>query len=161
MYCVMDIEAIKTRVHHCTRKLYILHQNGVDDFLSEYEPCISFEEFKKSSDFGSFKYCFYNVHKLSFCAFNGVQCTQAARDVYLFIKKHNIDFVFFKGGDLELDICQEINIPSFNLEKVGCKKVAKGHPRAHDPMYEVREHWKFVKSREQEIIRTVNRTLNI
>ena len=154
MYAIVDIEAIKTTVHHCTRKLYDLHQNGVDEILTQYEPCVTFEEFEKSPDFRSFVYCFNNVHKLPFNAFNGKSCVDSSTDLKNFIAKYNINMIYYKGGHLEKDLCQEINVPCFNLEKVGAPKIP-----SHDPRIEVRGHWKFVKRNEDNIRQTAFRTL--
>ena len=45
---------------------------------------------------------------------------------------NDIDFVFYKGGEIEKNLCKELHIQSFNIENYGLERVY-----SHDPYVEM------------------------
>ena len=153
MYAILDIEGIRiSKDHVCTRKSYILHENGKDLCL-EFKPCIDIIDLELKY-YKSFRYCEREIHKLSYYPRTNRPCADAARELKKFVEEYNIDVVYYKGGHLEKDMCHTIKIPCFNIENVSAPKVP-----SHDPRVEVKSHWQFVKRNEDEIRQTVFRTL--
>ena len=138
-WSIMDMEMIRTSKEHCcVRKVYILNKNKKDYTSFECIPCKEFynleSKYKKS-----FNYCKHKIHHLNFYPSKSVKaftCLEAKYIIKNFLLKTKSDIVFFKGGKFESDLCLEINVESFDMEKIGVKKVA-----SHDPEIEVNLHY--------------------
>ena len=127
----LDIEFIQTTKNHkCFRKLYILAKDGFTDWELEFYPCKKFKDLDKRYK-KSFCYCRANIHLLS-CS-TVLPCSIAVTKIGKFIKDNGIDLILYKGGCIEKQICKELGISSFNIEKLG--KFEK--PYSHDPYVEV------------------------
>ena len=49
-----------------------------------------------------------------------------------FIDDNDIDFILYKGGEIEVDLCAELDIPAYNIECFALEKAF-----SHDPRTEV------------------------
>ena len=65
-------------------------------------------------------------------------CNTAREKIGRFIDENNIDFVLYKGGEIERDLCSDIGIPSNNI--VCIKALKKAY--SHDPRTEVNCYYK-------------------
>ena len=61
----------------------------------------------------------------------------AALKIRKFIEDNGIDLILYKGGCIEKQICKELGISSFNIEKLG--KFEK--PYSHGPYAEVNTYY--------------------
>ena len=138
-FAIMDCEYIQTLAYHqCVRSMYILSKGGFTSENREFRACKRYykleDKYKRA-----FQYCRRHIHKLSYepkCP--SPHCVQATTVLHEFIVKHNIKLVLFKGGQIEKELCDMINFPSFNIESL------KGIHKAdtHDPSEEVHFHYK-------------------
>ena len=65
----------------------------------------------------SFNYCKKHIHKLPYYPqANALPCKEAAEKVGQFITQHNIDFILYKGGEIENELCLDLNITAYNME---------------------------------------------
>jgi len=147
MYGVLDVEGIATYVmcngktHICTRKLYIMSENGRHQECYEFSPCRRLFEIESKFQ-KSYRYCQKFIHKLPYYPQNrSLSCTSASSRLRQFVERNNITIIFYKGGHLEKDLCDEINVQSFNIERFNVPKI-----NSHDPYTEVQGYWKFLQS---------------
>ena len=137
-WALLDVEFIQsTKNHKCLRKLYILAKDGFTDRELEFYPCKKFEDleikYKKS-----FFYCRANIHLLPYYPKRYASpCSTAVSKIEKFIKDNGIDLILYKGGCIEEQICRELCISSFNIEKLGNFE----KPYSHDPNVEVRTYY--------------------
>ena len=115
-WALLDIEYIQcTRTHRCIRKLYILAKNGYTDLQLEFFPCDPLHKLDKKYQ-RAFQYCQREIHKLPYCPEGpSSPCSTAAEKLNNFIVKNNIDLVFYKGGQIEKVVCDELHINSLIL----------------------------------------------
>ena len=59
-------------------------------------------------------------------------CNRAKEVIKYFLNMNTIELVGFKGGTVEKDFCNAINIPAYNIEELGVEKADN-----HDPEQEV------------------------
>ena len=133
-FAVMDIEYIRTsETHRCIRKLYILGKDGYTDREMEFYPCKRYVQLEKQHQ-QTFHFCHNQIHKLEY---NPVRyappCRTVLAKVNEFIVYNSIDFILYKGGTIEKDLCSELCIPSYNMECL--PKIVK--VQSHDPKTEV------------------------
>ena len=137
-WALLDIEFIQsTKNHKCLRKLYILAKDGFTDQELEFYPCKEFkdldERYKKS-----FRYCRANIHQLSYYPERYASpCSTAVTKIGRFVKDNGIDLILYKGECIEEQICKELCISSFDIEKL--EKFEK--PYFHDPYVEVHTYY--------------------
>ena len=133
-WAIMDIEYIQcTRSHKCIRKLYIMTKDGVTFMEMEFFPCKLYEELERKYQ-RSFKYCYKHIHKLPYYPQeHSAPCSTALEKVDRFITDNGIELILFKGGIVERNLCQELAIPSFNIEFF--RKLVKAN--SHEPSEEV------------------------
>ena len=134
-WALLDIEYIQcTRTHKCIRKLYILAKDGYTDLKLEFFPCQPFPALKRRYQ-RAFRYCQQEIHKLSYYPEEpSSPCSTAAEKLKKFIVDNEIDLVLYKGGIVEKNLCDELDIDSFNIElfEEDLEKVY-----SHDPYEEV------------------------
>ena len=134
-WALLDIEYIQcTRTHKCIRKLYILAKDGYTDLQLEFSPCEPLHKLEKRYQ-NAFQYCHSEIHKLPYCPEGpSSSCSTAVEKLNNFIVNNEIDLVFYKGGEIEKEVCDELDIDSFNIEnfKSELEKVY-----SHDPYIEV------------------------
>ena len=134
-WALLDIEYIQcTRTHKCIRKLYILAKDGYTDLKLEFFPCKPFPALERRYQ-RAFRYCQQEIHKLSYCPEGpSSPCSTAAEKLNKFIVDNEIDLVLYKGGIVEKNLCDELDIDSFNIElfEEDLEKVY-----SHDPYEEV------------------------
>ena len=133
-WALMDIEYIRTsQTHRCVRKLYILVDNGYDELELDFYPCVRYKDLETKYK-RSFKFCQREIHKLTY---NPKQyspvCAAVLGNLNEFIVNNDIGFILYKGGTIEKDLCEELDIPSYNIECF--PEVEKVH--SHDPRTEV------------------------
>ena len=133
-YAIMDVEYIRTsRTHRCVRKLYMLAKNGFDDLELEFYSCVRYKDLKNKYQ-RSFQYCKNNIHKLQYDPIRySPECTTAASKVNTFIVYNNIDFILYKGGTIEKELCDQLCISSYNIDSF--TDLEKAY--SHDPRTEV------------------------
>ena len=134
-WAILDIEYIQTgKEHRCVRKLYMLAKNGFIDKELEFHPCIRYKSMSKRNK-RSFHYCQEHIHKLSYYPkTHASTCDTAVEKIGRFIDDNKIDFILYKGGHIEHDVCMELGISSYNIECI--KGLEKAY--SHDPRVEVK-----------------------
>ena len=133
-WALLDVEFIRiSPTHRCIRKLYILGANGYSDMDREFYPCKQYKDLNRKYQ-RSFQYCKQHIHKLTYSPKKySAECAQVLRKLNQFIVNNGIELVLYKGGTIERDLCEALNIPSFNIENLeGLKKA-----NSHDPRTEV------------------------
>ena len=134
-WALLDIEYIQcTRTHRCIRKLYILAKDGYTDLQLEFFPCEPLHKLEKRYQ-KAFQYCQREIHKLPYCPEGpSSPCSIAVEKLDNFIVNNEIELVFYKGGQIEKEVCDELDIDSFNIEHFE-NKLEKVY--SHDPYVEV------------------------
>ena len=134
-FALIDIEYIQiSKTHRCIRKLYILAKDGFTELESDFYPCKRYRDIDEKYQ-RSFRYCRAHVHQLRYDPRRYTsECRNAATVVKKFIDNNDIEFILYKGGTIERDLCEELCIPSYNIEcKPGLEKA-----NCHDPKKEIR-----------------------
>jgi hypothetical protein len=132
-WALLDIEYIQcTRTHKCVRKLYMLAKDGYTDLLLEFFPCEPLH--KLDEKYGkAFRYCQRKIHKLPYYPPPpSPPCWTAVRELNNFIVDNDIELVFYKGGEIEKNLCKELDIYAFDIDKFDLDKVY-----SHDPYVEM------------------------
>ena len=133
-WALMDVEYIQTtKNHRCVRKLYILSKDGFTDRELEFYPCIRYQSMTRQNK-KSFHYCKKYIHELPYYPqVRSSPCDTALEKIERFISENRIDFILYKGGEIENDLCADIGIPSYNIECI--ENLEKVY--SHDPRIEV------------------------
>ena len=136
-WALLDVEYIQcTLTHKCVRKLYILAKDGYMDLLLEFSPCQPLWKLSKKYQ-KTFRYCQRKIHKLSYYPLSpSPPCWTVLKELNNFIVDNDIELVFYKGGDIEKNLCQELDIQSYNIENFNIKKAY-----SHDPYEEVNYYY--------------------
>ena len=136
-FMFLDVEYIQTtKSHQCVRKFYILGKNGNYEYQAEFYPCKRFheldEQFKKA-----FCFCRKNIHKLTYNPiYYSPQCRTALSVIQKIVTDFSCDFILYKGGTIERDICERIGVQSYNIECLGGLQKALTHnPREEVQFY--------------------------
>lgn len=134
----MDIEYIQTsNSHKCVRKLYLLASDGATDLERDFYPCKRYRDIHQSFQ-QSYRYCRRHIHRLQYDPRQySPKCSDTITIVKNFITHNDIDYILYKGGTIERELCEKILIPSFNIEHIPGITKAPGH----NPKIEVRFHY--------------------
>ena len=137
-WILMDIEFIRTSpTHRWIRKIYILAKNGIDEMEQEFYPCKHYKDLESKYQ-RSFQFCRRNIHNLSFQPWRfSAECCQVVAKLSDFIANNDIDVILYKGGTIERELCDELDIPSINIECF--KDLEKVH--SHEPRVEVNGYY--------------------
>ena len=134
-YAIMNIEYIQTsKTHRCVRKCYILAKYGFTDLELNFYPCVRYTQLDKRYQ-RTFRFCKAHIHKLSYDPDHryAPPCNTVLAKVNTFITYNSIDFIVYKGGTIEKELCDKLCIPSYNIECfTELEKV-----ESHDPQTEV------------------------
>ena len=116
-WMLMDLESIRTSpTHRCIRKIYLLAKNGSDELGLEFLPCVQFKDLESRYK-RSFLSCQRNVHRLSFSPDSySPLCGNVLAEINNFIVCNGIQLVLYKGGTIKKDLCNQLCIPSINIE---------------------------------------------
>ena len=139
-FAILDVEYIQaSKNHKCIRKLYILAKDGCTDMELDFKPCKPLYELPKFYQ-RSFRFCENHIHKLPYYPAHkyAPRCSKVLERINAFIVYNNIDVIFYKGGDIEKQLCQKLCIPSYNLECLP----DLGKVESHDPQTEVNGYYK-------------------
>ena len=142
MFAILDCELIAiSKSHQCVRSMSIILEDGITMKYWEFSPCKSFQDIPVPQK-KSYTYCYYNVHGLKFYPSQrgSKKCYQAKEVLFQFIKKYGVDIIYYKGGQIERQLCNEIKCPSFNLEYISIPKAY-----SHNPREEVKFYFEHVK----------------
>ena len=115
-WALLDVEYIQiSKDHRCVRKLYILAKDGFTEKELEFHPCIRYRSMSKRNK-RTFHYCKTHIHKLPYYPrVYASPCNTALDKIGRFIDENNIDFILYKGGEIENDLCDDIGISSYNI----------------------------------------------
>ena len=134
-FAIMDVEYIQTsETHRCIRKMYILGKDGYTDLELNFQPCKPYKDLEKFHQ-RSFRFCRSHIHKLEYNPTEkyAPPCNTVLTKINTFIVYNDIDFILYKGGTIERDLCIELCIPTYNIECLPeLEKV-----QSHDPQTEV------------------------
>ena len=105
----------------------------------DFKPCKPLYELPKFYQ-RSFRFCENHIHKLSYYPSHkyAPRCSKVLEKINTFIVYNNIDVILFKGGTIERRLCQELGIPSYNLECLS----DLGKVESHDPQTEVNGYYR-------------------
>ena len=133
-WALLDVEFIRiSSTYRCIRKLYILHDNGFADMEMEFYPCTRYHNLERKYQ-SSFRYCKQHIHKLSYNPkFYSPECLLTLPILSKFIIRNDIELILYKGGTIEKDMCEALDMPSLNIECF--EELVKAH--SHDPKFEV------------------------
>ena len=133
-WAMLDVEYIQiSRDHRCVRKLYLLAKDGFTDQELEFHPCVRYRNMDKQHK-RSFHFCKAHIHRLPYYPkVYASPCDTALEKIGRFIDENNIDFIVYKGGEIEKDLCSDLGIPSHNIECF--RELEKVY--SHDPRTEV------------------------
>ena len=136
---LMDVEYIRTSKEHCCIwKLYILAKDGYTDMELDFYPCKPYKELEKRYQ-RSFRFCRAHIHKLPYNSTHkyAPSCHTVLAKVNTFLVYNSIDFILYKGGVIEKELCDELSIPCYNIECFSdLSKV-----QSHDPQTEVHNYY--------------------
>ena len=137
-WAILDVEYIQTTSSHkCIRKFYMLEKGASASLEQEFFPCIQYNDLERKYQ-KSFRFCRAHIHKLSYNPEErqSSPCSAAAEEINGFVTDNEIEIIMYKGGDVEKFICEELEIPSLNIEQFGVTKAA-----CHDPRLEVHYYY--------------------
>ena len=142
MFAVIDCEGIQTsREHICIRSMYALTADEKDSISMEFTPCKRFTDIDRKYQ-KSFLYCQKFIHMLDFSpASPELTCLEASGKVKEFVERNQIKVLLYKGGIIEKRLCNEINVPNYNIEKLSVKKA-----NSHQPSVEVKDYLRQLKT---------------
>ena len=137
-WALLDVEFIQcTRTHKCIRKLYMLAKDGYMDLLLEFFPCEPLHKLDKKYQ-RAFHYCQRKIHKLPYCPSPpSPPCWTAVKELNNFIVDNDIDMICYKGGDVEKNLCEELDIQSFDIENYNLER-----EYSHDPYVEMNFYYR-------------------
>ena len=132
-WAILDIEYIQTSgAHKCIRKIYMLEKGTFSNLELEFSPCVKYHDIERRYQ-KSFRFCRAHIHKLPYNPENrSFPCTTATEKIRKFITENDIELILYKGGNVEKSVCDELQIPSMNIEEFGVVKAS-----CHDPRLEV------------------------
>ena len=137
-FVILDIEYIQISKHHkCIRKIHMLAKNGFMKLTKEFYPCWKFNKLEDKYQ-RAFLYCRKNIHGLSYSPpkmLQSPQCQRAKEVLKYFITMHKFDFILFKGGTVERDLCSAMNIPAYNVEIFDIDKAGSHSPEEEVDFY--------------------------
>ena len=144
-YCVMDIEGISlgkhrpqvkglfSKIHYCNRKMALQCFDSTTRVF-EFKPCVEFDDLNLKEQ-KTFYHCQKYFHHLQYEPSNvSEKCANSADIIRDYLSIKRIDLILFKGGTIERDLCNTLNIECRNLEDYG---VGKYEGDVHDPFKEV------------------------
>ena len=136
-WAILDIEYIQTtRTHKCIRKLYMLEKGTFSNLEQEFFPCLQYHDLERRYQ-KSFRFCRAHIHKLSYNPEKrSPSCITASEKIHKFITENDIEIILYKGGNVEKTVCEELQIPSMNIEEFSVTKAA-----CHDPRLEVHHYY--------------------
>ena len=142
-FAILDVEYIATsRYHNCIRKVHILSKDGLTKSTKEFYPCKKYNEIESKYQ-RTFLYCRRFIHKLSYNPrMPSLGCHCAKGVIKDFITSNNINFITFKGGTIEKNICESINVPAYNIEILDIEKA-----ECHDPVQEVEFYYNQLRKK--------------
>ena len=131
-WAILDVEFIRTSPsHRCIRKLYILTHNGFDMEM-EFHPCRSYQCLQLKYQ-RSYQFCRKHIHKLPYTPRRvSPSCRSAVPKLNEFVVNNDIDLILYKGGTIENELCNMLDIKSLNIESMDVEKAY-----SHDPREEV------------------------
>ena len=140
-FVFLDIEYIQsTSSHQCIRKYYMLSKDGSYECEDEFYACRRFHQLKSKYK-SAFIFCRENIHLLDYePSYFAPRCRIAPFKIKNILEDREIDFVLYKGGTIERDLCTRIGVQSYNIELlIGVEKV-----QSHDPREEVQFYMKQI-----------------
>ena len=129
-FMLLDIEYIQaTKSHQCIRKFCMLSKNGECEY-GEFYPCKRFHELELRFQ-KAFHYCRRNIHKLTYNPIHySPECRTSSTVVQKIVADYSCDFILYKGGTVEKDLCERIGVQSYNIECLeGLRKATTHNPR--------------------------------
>lgn len=120
-----------------TDKIFYTREIGYASLTKNYENSFRFDLTRlfnslTDKDYKTISYCKFNVHGLSFRPMPCEKDTlprKKLKDIILAIyqthKTFDKNIIAYKGGHIERDLLDELEIPSINLEDYGCPKYEK------------------------------------
>ena len=152
-YTVVDIEGITlsshrnfpkgrfSRRHNCIRKISFEFWDNSTQSL-EFRPCVAWHDLD-DVERRSFSYCKKHIHGLPFNPRLSSSCTNSVKMIEQLLKHKQADVILYKGGQLERDLADKLQIECRNLEEFGVPKFPAG---VHNPQAEVHFfHEEFLK----------------
>ena len=135
-WALMDVEFIQTTPNHrCIRKLYILTENGYTNMELEFYPCKRYKDIEWKYQ-KSFQYCKKHIHKLAYNPKKySPECARVLPLLNEFLVYNGIELIIYKGGSIEADLANALDIPASNIENI----VQKAN--SHDPRAEVNHYF--------------------
>ena len=148
VWCILDCELIRTSSKHvCIRAMYVLLEDETTDKFLEFLPCVDIKLIETKYQ-QSYIYCRKWIHKLPYYPVKmSGPCLTAPIELERFIKQNKVNVVFYKGGQAEKILCDQIGVLSHNIEDFGVPKV-----KSHNPREEVISHLTYLKSNCLETI---------
>ena len=139
-FALIDCEYIQCTSHHqCVRAIYILCKNGFTEMYAEFYPCKRYRQLEAKYK-KTFRYCEKHIHHLNYePKKKSPPCMNVKEILRDFASENNIEIFLFKGGEIEQRLCNEVSIPSLNIELLGAPKVS-----FHDPRIEVHRHYNYL-----------------
>ncbi len=140
-WAIMDIEYIQTAsTHRCVRKLYILEKNGHTDLDLDIYPCIRYKDLEKKYQ-RLFHFYRRNTHKLRYSPRRfSPECSQVIEKLNDFVVNNNIELILHKGGAIEKELAEKLQIPSFNI--ILFDDIER--PNSHKPRLEVEFYYEQI-----------------
>ena len=149
-YAIIDIEGISlgkdrdyppagkyNKIHVCRRKVAVELWDG-RSLVLESVPCVPYTGLT-TKERSSFSWCRKNIHELTYQPFmSRLKCMDVADRIREFFIVNGVHHAYYKGGNIERDICYEIGINAFNLEDIGVPKAPtelRHNPRADVAFY--------------------------
>ena len=135
-FVILDIEYIQSSKHHkCIRKIHMLAKNGFIKLTEEFYPCRKFNKLEAKYQ-RAFLYCQKNIHGLYYHPPRQSQDCQCVEKVLKdFIALHNLKLILYKGGNVEKDLCDAMNIPAYNIEIFDIGKADSHNPEEEVDFY--------------------------
>ena len=64
-----------------------------------------------------------------------LDCQHAGELLKSFIASHKMNFILFKGGNVEKELCNTIDVPAYNIEILDIDKASNHYPEEEVNFY--------------------------
>ena len=100
----------------------MLEKGAFSSLEHEFYPCIQYQDLERRYQ-KSFRFCRAHIHKLSYNPDKrSSPCSTSLEKIKNYITENGMEIVMYKGGCVEKNLCEELQIASINIELFGVIK---------------------------------------
>ena len=134
---ILDFDGYWVKKHFIVREMGWCDREGYATSL-HFQPSFKYYQLP-AKEKRQVDYVYKHVHALPFDAHPPELASpcrivlQVVKQLYSLNRRHRLDVIAYKGGNLERGLLKKLNIPSLNLEEYGCPKASQLPDMGFDP----------------------------